>query len=157
MPVLIALGTVNVLYGAISAMSQRDLKYVVGYSSVSHMGLVLMGIATLGATFAPSIELLIAARILQALGACATLVVVGARRPDDGLYRNLLARAGDWEAAGVKSVDRIGDCQVPSSLTRIHARPFAPSSFLTNVSRRSTAPRPSCCASWTGRHFTIPP
>ena len=47
MPVLIGLGTVNVLYGAVSAMSQRDLKYVVGYSSVSHMGLVLMGIATL--------------------------------------------------------------------------------------------------------------
>ena len=47
MPVLIGLGTVNVLYGAVSAMSQKDLKYVVGYSSVSHMGLVLMGIATL--------------------------------------------------------------------------------------------------------------
>ena len=47
MPVLIGLGTVNVLYGAISAMSQKDLKYIVGYSSVSHMGYVLMGIATL--------------------------------------------------------------------------------------------------------------
>ncbi len=47
MPVLIGLGTVNVLYGAIAAMSQQDLKYVVGYSSVSHMGYVLMGIATL--------------------------------------------------------------------------------------------------------------
>ena len=47
MPVLITLGTVNVLYGAISAMSQNDLKYVIGYSSVSHMGYVLMGIATL--------------------------------------------------------------------------------------------------------------
>jgi NADH-quinone oxidoreductase subunit M len=47
MPVLIVLGTVNVVYGAISAMSQQDLKYVIGYSSVSHMGYVLMGIATL--------------------------------------------------------------------------------------------------------------
>ncbi|MDP3063520.1 MAG: NADH-quinone oxidoreductase subunit M [Chloroflexota bacterium] len=47
MPVLIGLGTVNVVYGAISAMGQRDLKYVVGYSSVSHMGIVLMGLATL--------------------------------------------------------------------------------------------------------------
>ncbi|MCZ6790062.1 MAG: NADH-quinone oxidoreductase subunit M, partial [Chloroflexi bacterium] len=44
---LVLLGTVNVIYGAISAMAQRDLKYVVGYSSVSHMGYVLMGIATL--------------------------------------------------------------------------------------------------------------
>ena len=49
MPVLIVLGTVNVVYGAISAMGQRDLKYVIGYSSVSHMGYVLMGIGTLHA------------------------------------------------------------------------------------------------------------
>jgi NADH-quinone oxidoreductase subunit M len=47
MPVLVGLGTVNVIYGAISAMGQSDLKYVVGYSSVSHMGYVIMGIATL--------------------------------------------------------------------------------------------------------------
>ena len=47
MPVLIILGTINVLYGAVSAMSQQDLKYIIGYSSVSHMGYVLMGIATL--------------------------------------------------------------------------------------------------------------
>ena len=47
MPVLVGLGTVNVIYGAISAMGQSDLKYVIGYSSVSHMGYVIMGIATL--------------------------------------------------------------------------------------------------------------
>ena len=47
MPVVIILGTVNVVYGAISAISQEDLKYIIGYSSVSHMGYVLMGIATL--------------------------------------------------------------------------------------------------------------
>ncbi|HEU0020534.1 MAG TPA: NADH-quinone oxidoreductase subunit M [Dehalococcoidia bacterium] len=47
MPVLIVLGTVNVIYGSISALSQKDLKYIIGYSSVSHMGYVLMGIATL--------------------------------------------------------------------------------------------------------------
>ena len=47
MPVLIGLGAVNVIYGAVSAMGQRDLKYVIGYSSVSHMGYVLMGLATL--------------------------------------------------------------------------------------------------------------
>ena len=47
MPVLIILGTINVVYGAVAAMGQRDLKYVIGYSSVSHMGYVLMGFATL--------------------------------------------------------------------------------------------------------------
>lgn len=43
---LLILGTINVVYGAISALSQTDLKYVIGYSSVSHMGYVLMGIGT---------------------------------------------------------------------------------------------------------------
>ncbi len=38
---------VNVLYGALSAMSQRDLKYIIAYSSVSHMGIVLLGAATM--------------------------------------------------------------------------------------------------------------
>ncbi|MEX2160176.1 MAG: NADH-quinone oxidoreductase subunit M [Dehalococcoidia bacterium] len=47
MPALITLGTINVIYGAISAMAQTDFKYMVGYSSVSHMGYVLMGLATL--------------------------------------------------------------------------------------------------------------
>ena len=47
MPVLVGLGTINVIYGAVSAIGQRDLKYSVGYLSISHMGYVLMGIATL--------------------------------------------------------------------------------------------------------------
>ena len=47
MPTLVILGTINVIYGAISALGQSDLKYVIGYSSVSHMGYVIMGIATL--------------------------------------------------------------------------------------------------------------
>jgi NADH-quinone oxidoreductase subunit M len=47
MPGLLVLGTVNALYGAFSAMAQRDLKFMIGYSSVSHMGYVFMGLATL--------------------------------------------------------------------------------------------------------------
>lgn len=38
---------INVLYGAVSAMHQKDLKYVIAYSSVSHMGVVMLGAATL--------------------------------------------------------------------------------------------------------------
>jgi NADH-quinone oxidoreductase subunit M len=38
---------INVVYGALSAMAQSDLKYVIAYSSVSHMGLVMLGAATL--------------------------------------------------------------------------------------------------------------
>src|SRR5207245_9060385 len=37
----------NIVYGALAAMAQRDLKYVIAYSSVSHMGIVMLGAATL--------------------------------------------------------------------------------------------------------------
>jgi NADH-quinone oxidoreductase subunit M len=41
---------VNIVYGALSAMAQTDLKYVIAYSSVSHMGVVMLGAATLTVT-----------------------------------------------------------------------------------------------------------
>jgi len=44
---IILLALVNVVYGAYIAMVQTDFKYVIGFSSVSHMGLVMMGFATL--------------------------------------------------------------------------------------------------------------
>src|SRR5450631_2424288 len=37
---------IGILYAAAVALRQRDLKFVVGYSSVSHMGFVLLGLAT---------------------------------------------------------------------------------------------------------------
>jgi NADH-quinone oxidoreductase subunit M len=44
---IILLALVNVVYGAFIASVQNDFKYVIGFSSVSHMGLVMMGFATL--------------------------------------------------------------------------------------------------------------
>lgn len=44
---IILLTLVNVVYGAFIAMVQTDFKYMIGFSSVSHMGLVAMGFATL--------------------------------------------------------------------------------------------------------------
>jgi len=49
-PVVGAVAAINVLYGAFCAMSQSDLKYIVAYSSVSHMGVVMLGAATLTTT-----------------------------------------------------------------------------------------------------------
>ncbi len=46
-PLIMALATVNVVYGAFIAMIQTDLKYMIGFSSVSHMGLVMLGFSTL--------------------------------------------------------------------------------------------------------------
>jgi NADH-quinone oxidoreductase subunit M len=40
---------IGILYAAAVALRQRDLKFVIGYSSVSHMGFVLLGLATANA------------------------------------------------------------------------------------------------------------
>jgi NADH-quinone oxidoreductase subunit M len=47
MPFIIFLTLINVVYGAFVAMRQTDMKYLIGYSSVSHMGLVSMGFAAM--------------------------------------------------------------------------------------------------------------
>ncbi len=46
-PLIIILTLINVLYGSFIALRQKDLKYMIGYSSVSHMGLVSMGFAAM--------------------------------------------------------------------------------------------------------------
>jgi len=43
---LAALGTWNIIYGALCAMAQKDFKKLVAYSSVSHMGYVMLGMAS---------------------------------------------------------------------------------------------------------------
>lgn len=43
--VLATLGVINILYGAVLAFVQKDFKLVLAYSSISHMGIVLLGIA----------------------------------------------------------------------------------------------------------------
>lgn len=40
-------GTINIIYGALCAMAQKDFKKMIAYSSVSHMGYVLLGMAAL--------------------------------------------------------------------------------------------------------------
>ena len=44
------IAVINICYGALVALRQRDFKFVIGYSSVSHMGFILLGFATLNLT-----------------------------------------------------------------------------------------------------------
>ncbi|MGN6333243.1 MAG: complex I subunit 4 family protein [Motilibacteraceae bacterium] len=46
-PYLAALGVVGIVYGSLACLAQRDLKRLVAYSSVGHMGFVLLGLSTL--------------------------------------------------------------------------------------------------------------
>jgi NADH-quinone oxidoreductase subunit M len=49
-PWLAALGSISILYGAFVTLRQRDMKRLIAYSSVSHMGMVVLGISALGST-----------------------------------------------------------------------------------------------------------
>jgi NADH-quinone oxidoreductase subunit M len=46
---ILVLGLIGIVYAAGVALRQRDLKFVIGYSSVSHMGFVLLGLAAANA------------------------------------------------------------------------------------------------------------
>lgn len=41
------LGVISIIYGALNAMASKDLKRLIAYSSVSHMGFVLLGLASM--------------------------------------------------------------------------------------------------------------
>ncbi|MDE2491340.1 MAG: NADH-quinone oxidoreductase subunit M [Elusimicrobia bacterium] len=49
LPALIVIAVINIVYGALCAMAQTDMKKMVAYSSVNHMGYCLLGIAGLSA------------------------------------------------------------------------------------------------------------
>jgi NADH-quinone oxidoreductase subunit M len=74
-PWLGILGAINILGGAIFALVQKDMKKVIAYSSVSHMGFVLLGLASLneigfnGAIFQMFSHGLISAGLFMCIGA----------------------------------------------------------------------------------------
>jgi len=47
MPIIVVLATIGIVYGALVSMVQPDLKRLVAYSSVSHLGFVMLGMAAL--------------------------------------------------------------------------------------------------------------
>ena len=46
-PLMALLAVIGIIYGALVGLQQKDLKFVIGYSSVSHMGIVGLGLSTL--------------------------------------------------------------------------------------------------------------
>ena len=59
---------INIVYGALGAGGQKDIKYLIAYSSVSHMGIVMLGMATLNeAGITGSVYQMVAHGIMTAL------------------------------------------------------------------------------------------
>ena len=50
---------------------------------------------------------------------CTSLVIVGARKPNDALYQELLADPDKLKDAGIEDVRSIGDCRAPGAI--VHA------------------------------------
>ncbi len=46
-PLMMGLGVVSIVYGALAALAQRDIKRIVAYASISHLGFVVLGIFSL--------------------------------------------------------------------------------------------------------------
>ncbi len=73
-PIIVLLGVINIIYAAIVALAQTDLKKLVAYSSVSHMGIVLLGIGAMniagisGAVFQMVAHGLISAGLFMIVG-----------------------------------------------------------------------------------------
>src|SRR5882724_8397443 len=103
---IVVLAVIGIVYAAAVALRQRDLKFVIGYSSVSHMGFVLLGFATANA-------LGISGAVLQMFshGVIAALLFAVAGRM---IYRRTHTRELD----------------VLSGMNLSHAMPFAAFTFV---------------------------
>ena len=74
-PVAMGLGAASIIYGAVLAFGQRDMKRLVAYSSVSHMGFVLLGLYALNTV---AIQGAVMQMIAHGLSTAALFAIVGA-------------------------------------------------------------------------------
>jgi len=69
MPVVANLAVLNILYCGLISLTQRDMKYILGYSSCSHMGYILLGLACMNTIGLNGVVFLMFAHgIMAALG-----------------------------------------------------------------------------------------
>jgi NADH-quinone oxidoreductase subunit M len=108
--ILIVLAVVNVLYGAAVTLRQTDLKRLIAYSSVSHMGYVLLGIFALGqvSLVGATLQMFSHGIITGLLFAMAGLVMHNSKERDlrklGGLARQMPIIAVVFSVAGLASL-----------------------------------------------------
>ena len=65
---LMLLALVSLVYGALAALAQSDLKRLIAYTSVNHMGFVLLGVAVWGLSSDPGVrQLALSGAVLQTI------------------------------------------------------------------------------------------
>ncbi|MEA1010136.1 NADH-quinone oxidoreductase subunit M [Bacillus cereus] len=104
------LGVINLLYGAFLALIQKDFRKVLAYSSISHMGIVLMGLAALnapgtqGALFQVVSHGLIAALLFFLLGVIEQRFGTSDITALGGLAKSVPVLSGFFLAGGMASL-----------------------------------------------------
>ncbi|NPD69697.1 NADH-quinone oxidoreductase subunit M [Lichenicola cladoniae] len=94
-PVALALGVIGILYGALLAMAQTDMKRLVAYSSVSHLGFVLLGIFAWNGL---ALQGVVIQMIAHGISTGALFILVGTLQ--DRLHtRDLRRMGGLWHSA----------------------------------------------------------
>lgn len=93
-PAAMTLGVVGILYGAMLAFAQTDLKRLVAYSSISHLGFVLLGIFSRGAI---ALEGVVMQMIAHGITTGALFILVGALQERLGT-RDMRRMGGLWTA-----------------------------------------------------------
>jgi NADH-quinone oxidoreductase subunit M len=88
-PVAMALGAISVLYAALTAFAQSDLKRLIAYTSVSHMGFVLLGIFSWNF---PALQGAVSTMLAHGLSAAALFMLAGALQ--ERLHTRDLTRMG---------------------------------------------------------------
>ncbi|WP_338778854.1 NADH-quinone oxidoreductase subunit M [Metabacillus sp. FJAT-52054] len=107
---IMILGTVNLLYGAFLALIQTDFKRILAYSSVSHMGIVLIGLGAMneagiqGAIFQTVSHGFISALLFLLVGVMAVRFQTTDIRELGGLARKLPKLSSVLLAAGMASL-----------------------------------------------------
>ncbi len=87
LPYLLALAVITILYGAVSALSTESLREVLAFSSMSHMGMIALGIFSINSIGVAGAGLQMAAHALATGGLFLAVALLERREMPDGLRR----------------------------------------------------------------------
>lgn len=94
-PVAMAMGVVGILYGALMAFAQQDLKRLIAYTSISHMGFVLLGIFAFNALALQGAVIMLVAHAVSAAALFLLVQMIDARLGT----RDMRGMGGLWATA----------------------------------------------------------
>ena len=98
-PVIVALAVIGIVYGALVAAVQRDVKRVIAYSSVSHLGFVMLGLFSFvgpGQVSPSALQGALLQNINHGISTGALFLIVGILDPRRGT-RRIADLGGLWE------------------------------------------------------------